>query len=189
MNKHMLALSLFCGTLFASASALAITQTFNGAGTPVAIPDAGNVNTTASAAGPGSPTNITDVNLNVTITHTWAEDVDITLASSNPVVAATPIIQDCGTNGDWTGTNVTFDDQGATPVTCATATNIAGNGPSPLGATVMAAFNGSATAGALSWTLNVADDDAICTGTLNSWSVTVTADEPLPAELTKFSID
>ena len=190
MNKHLIASSLFCGTLLASASAFAVTQTFNGAGTPIAIPDGGNTNSVASAAGPGSPTNITDLDLTVNITHTWAEDIDLTLSSTNPVVAATPILQDCGTNADWTGINVTFDDQAATPITCAAATNIPGGpGQSPLGATVLAAFNGSAAASAVSWTLNVADDDAICTGTLNSWSVTVTVDTPLPVELTTFSVD
>lgn len=190
MNKPSLVLSVFCSTLFASASALAVTQTFAGAGTPTAIPDAGNINSVATAAGPGSPSNITDVNVTVNITHTWAEDIDITLASANPAVAATPLIQDCGTNGDWTGVDVTFDDQAPAAVTCVAATNIPGGaGQSPLGPTVLAAFNGSAAASAMSWTLNVADDDAICTGNLNSWSITVTADNPLPVELTNFSVD
>src|SRR5689334_19571170 len=69
MMKKTLCLSALAGSLFVAASAWAVTATYTGAGTPVAIPDNGNVNTVASAPGPAATTTITDLNLTVNITH------------------------------------------------------------------------------------------------------------------------
>ncbi|MEO8670386.1 MAG: hypothetical protein ABI411_03660 [Tahibacter sp.] len=189
MYKNLFRISVLTGAVLAASGAMAVTATFTGAGTPIAIPDNGNASSTATAAGPAGAASITDVNLNVNITHTWSGDVGLTLAATNPVVAPVAIVANCGTSGDYTGA-ITFDDAAAAPLACVAATNIAtGTFQSPNGATVMAAFNGSAAAGPVTWTLNVADDSAICTGTLNSFSVTVTSDVPVPVELRNFSID
>ena len=51
----------------------------------------------------------------------------------------------------------------------------------------MNAFDGSVSGGV--WTLNVADDSAICTGTLNAWSLTLDGAPPLPVELMSFDVN
>ncbi len=190
MRKTSIQAAVLAAAALAAGAASAVTDTYTAPGTPVAIPDNGNIAVVASAPGPAAGTNVTDVDITVGIAHTWAADIDITLASSNPAVAATTIINDCGGNGDYAGT-VTFDDEAGAPQGCAGGT-IVGNGSvvqSPLGNTVMATFDGAAAVGAMTWTLNVADDSSICTGTLNSFSVTVTSDLPLPVELSTFSVD
>jgi subtilisin-like proprotein convertase family protein len=190
MKMNFFRVSALAAAMVVANGAMAVTATFPGA--PVgAIPDNGVLATAASAAGPAATTNVTDVNLTVNINHTWTDDIDITLASTNPVAAATTIINDCGSNGDYQGGDLVFDDAAAGTLACATAGIMipAGTIQSPNGPTVMAAFNGSATAAPMAWNLTVADDSAICTGTLNSWSVTVTSDAPVPVELSNFSVD
>ena len=51
----------------------------------------------------------------------------------------------------------------------------------------MNAFDGSSSGGV--WTLTVWDDSSICTGTLNSWSLTLDGAPPLPVELVSFEIE
>lgn len=192
MKKNLLPLTAIAGALFAT-GAFAVTATYTGTGTPIAIPDNGSVPVTATAPGPAATTNITDLNLTFNVTHTWAGDIGIALASSNPVVPSTSLVSCTGTgqSGDYTGVNVTLDDAAAAPfVPCPGTANITGGTfQSAVSPTRMAVFNGSATAAPMTWTLTASDDSAICTGTLNSFSVTVTSDAALPVELSKFSID
>ena len=154
---------------------------------PLAIPDAGNINSTLMVVPDGS---ITDANLDVNITHTWNDDIELTLTS--PTIAAQALWNDCGGSSD--NTIVTIDQDAAALNTCPGAGPISGvfqptNGTAaaPVAATgTMDAFNGSMSAG--TWTLNVADDSSICTGTLNSWSITLDGAPPLPVELMNFEI-
>lgn len=193
MNKNLLCLSALSVALLAATSALAATATYTGAGTPIGIPDAGAaVTSTATAPGPAAPTAITDVDVTVGITHTWADDIDISLSSTNPAVAATVLIQDCAGSGDYANT-FTFDDSSPNVQDCTSAgTTVVGSAgtiQSPEGAATLALFNGAVAVGPSTWTLSVADDSSICTGSFDSFSVTVTSDAALPVELSTFSVD
>lgn len=153
---------------------------------PLAIPDNGNVNSTLNFSVNGT---ITDANLTVTITHTWDSDIALTLAS--PSIAAQTLWANCGGSGD-NMTNTVIDNDAAGLANCAFAgAPFTGSfQPTSAGAAAsgsMNAFDGSASGGV--WTLNVADDSSICTGTLNSWSLTLDGAPPLPVELMSFEIN
>ncbi len=148
---------------------------------PLAIPDLGNVNSTLNFTVNGT---ITDANMTVDITHTWDSDVALTLTS--PSVAAQALWSNCGSSGDNL-TNTVIDEDAAGAPNCAFAgAPFTGSFQSP-GVGTMNAFDGSASGGV--WTLNVADDSSICTGTLNSWSLTLDGAPPLPVELMSFEIN
>lgn len=162
---------------------------------PLAIPDATNpgpvpgvVNSTLNFSVNGT---ITDANLTVGITHTWNDDIELRLTS--PSVAAQLLFHDCGGSGD--NFALTVDQDAAGLHTCPNAGPIGGsaqptNGTAgaPVAATgSMNAFDGSMSGGV--WTLNVTDDSNICTGTLDSWSLTLDGPPPLPVELTNFEVE
>ena len=113
-----------------------------------------------------------DVDVTVDITHTWDGDLDIFLIS--PAGTRVELSTDNGSlNDDYTGT--TFDDSALTSIT-------AGSAPftgsfQPEGS--LASVNGEATNG--DWTLEITDDTGGDVGTLNSWSITVSA--PLAGDI------
>lgn len=205
--RKALALSAAALAVVAGSVQLYAAVTVNSTNVPVAIPDNGqttstlSVDTTTVPGGVGFPTPwpMTDVNVTFSITHTWDDDVLVRIAS--PTVAAVTIMQNCGGSGDnFAGT--TIDDAGtAIPGTsCQTALAPVpfsgtfqalqgGSGttvqPAP-NPTALAAFNGAPANG--TWTLTVADDSSICTGTLTAWSVTVNGPAPLPVELQNFDV-
>lgn len=155
---------------------------------PLAIPDNGNVNSTLTFSVNGT---ISDANLTVDVAHTWNDDIELRLTS--PSVAAQLLWQDCGGSGD--NIQVTIDQDAAALSTCPNAGPVTGtvlptNGTAAAPAAAsgtMNAFDGSASGGV--WTLNVTDDSSICTGTLNSWSLTLDGSPPLPVELMNFEIE
>ncbi len=184
--------------LVAGAASLYATVSVASTNVPVAIPDNGSTTSTlvvdnTTVPNPGSvapPWNITDVNVQFSVTHTWDDDVLIQIAS--PAVAAVTIMQNCGGSAD-NFTNTVIDDAGAV-ANCAfagapftgTFQAMQGATPNP-NATALAAFNGTDAFG--TWTLTAADDSTICTGTLTAWSVTLDGASPLPVELTNFSVE
>lgn len=155
---------------------------------PLAIPDAGNVNSTLNFSVNGT---ISDANLTVDIAHTWNDDIELRLTS--PSIAAQVLWLDCGGSGD--NTAVTIDQDAAALSTCPTTGPISGSVRPTDGTTAtpvatsgtLDAFDGSSSGGV--WTLNVTDDSTICTGTLNSWSLTLDGSPPLPVELMSFEIE
>ena len=152
---------------------------------PKAITDNGNINSTLNFAANGT---ITDANLTFSITHTWDDDIEIRLTS--PSVATQLLLNDCGGSGD-NFTNTVIDEDSGNTLNCNqgqgefAAAPFTGSYVSP-GTGTMDAFDGSSSGGV--WTLNVTDDSSICTGTLNSWSLTLAGNSPLPVELSKFKI-
>ncbi len=193
MKKQRLFVLMVCCALvaFGAFRVLAVV-TESSTNVPLAIPDNGNIDSTLTFSVNGT---ISDANLTVNITHTWNADLRLTLTS--PSVAAQILWQNCGGSGDNL-TNTVIDDQAASLAACTFAaapftgsfkptngqTNTA---PTPIAAPgSMTAFNGSASGGV--WTLNVADDSSICTGTLNAWSLTLDGTPPLPVELMTLEI-
>jgi subtilisin-like proprotein convertase family protein len=205
------ALALTAGALAVVAGTVQLyaAVTVNSTNVPLPIPDNASttstlsVDTTTVPGGVGFPTpwNLTDVNVTFSVTHTWDDDVRV---SVNSTAVATPVVlwANCGGSAD-NFANTTVDDAG-TALNPATQCHV-GGAPAPftgnfqalqgggpgtqpptVNATALAAFNG--TAGNGTWTLTVADDSAVCTGTLTAWSVTLDGPPPLPVELQNFEI-
>jgi subtilisin-like proprotein convertase family protein len=195
------ALALTAGALAVVAGTVQLyaAVTVSSTNVPVPIPDNGSatstlsVDTTTVPGGVGFPTpwNLTDVNVTFSVTHTWDDDVLISIASP-AVVTPVTIMQNCGGSAD-NFANTVIDDASATAIDCTftgapfTGTFRAqqGAGPAP-NPTALAAFNGTAANG--TWTLTAADDSAICTGTLTAWSITLDGPAPLPVELQNFGV-
>jgi subtilisin-like proprotein convertase family protein len=188
MKKKLLVPLLTLGVFSLGTVPLFAAVTESSTNVPLAIPDNGNVDSTLNFSVNGT---ITDANLTVDIAHTWNDDIELRLTS--PSVAAQLLYQDCGGSGD--NFQATLDQDAAALSTCPTTGPITGSilptngtGAAPVAATgTLDAFNGSASGGV--WTLNVADDSAICTGTLNAWSLTLDGSAPLPVELMNFEVE
>jgi subtilisin-like proprotein convertase family protein len=197
LMRKALALTAAALAVVAGSVQLYAAVTVSSTNVPQPIPDVGSVNSTLSVdtttvpGGVGFPTpwNMTDVNVTFSITHTWDDDVVVSIAS--PAVAAVQIMANCGGSAD-NFTNTVIDDAGVAancgfagaPYT-GTFQAMQGATPNP-NPTALAAFNGTAANG--TWTLTAADDSAICTGTLTAWSITVNGPAPLPVELQNFDI-
>jgi subtilisin-like proprotein convertase family protein len=112
------------------------------------------------------PTSLTiaDIDVSLSITHTWDEDLNIYLIGplSAPVELST---HNGGSGHGYFGT--TFDDEAATSIT---------NGSPPFSGSFrpegsLSTFDGSNAQGV--WSLHVIDDFQIDDGTLISWTLTL----------------
>jgi subtilisin-like proprotein convertase family protein len=111
---------------------------------------------------------VADVNVDIGITHTWISDLIIEVTSP---AGTSQVIwnQVCGSTDNI---NATADDAGTetfcAPIAAGPIDSVfyppalAGDGP-------LAVFNGETATG--TWTLNVSDNYALDTGTLNQWSL------------------
>ncbi len=191
-NRKLIVPILALALVAVGAAQLFAAVTESSTNVPLAIPDNGNVNSTLNFSVNGT---MTDANLTVNITHTWNADIRLTLNS--PTVAAQILWNNCGQSGDnLTNTVIDNDAAGLSPCTFAAMpftgsfqpTNGQSNGtPVPIAATgSMNAFDTTMSGGV--WTLNVADDSGVCTGTLTAWSLTLDGPPPLPVELMNFEI-
>ncbi len=119
---------------------------------------------------------ITDVNVNIEITHTWVGDLRATLTSPNGSVVelfdrpgTPPSTFGCAGNN----LDVTMDDDAAN--TAADFENTCGNAPAISGSfqsiIPLALFNGENPNG--SWTLNVSDNAGGDTGNITNWSLDI----------------
>ena len=116
---------------------------------------------------------ITDVNLTLDITHTFAADLDVFLIS--PTGTRVELFVGVGGGAD-NFTNTTFDDQAAQSI-------FDGNAPftgsfRPAG--ILATLDGEDPNGI--WQLEITDVFFADQGTLNSWSLTILTDQPSPGE-------
>ena len=108
---------------------------------------------------------IGDLNVQVSITHTW--DGDLTLTLIGPNAQRVTLVNRRGSSGDnFTGT--IFDDQAATAITAGTPPYTGSFRPEQ----PLSVFNGMAANG--TWKLEVNDQAAGDTGTLTAWSIQVT---------------
>lgn len=181
-------------TLAVSAARLYAAVSVASTDVPKPIPDAvgavpGTVSSTLAFVVAGT---ITDANVQFNITHTWDSDVRVTLTGPGGAPGPITLMQNCGGSGD-NFNNTVIDDAGVATGCGFVNAPFAGTFQAQQGAptsapnpTALAAFNTIGSAG--TWTLTAIDDSAICTGTLNAWSLTLNGAPPLPVELTDFDV-
>lgn len=132
---------------------------------PKAIPDfagtPGVVTSTLNVSGFSGV--LTDVNATLDITHPYDSDVIVTLTS--PAGTTVTLINRVGGDGDNFTSTTLDDDYGFNPIASGTAPFSSTFAPS----SPLSAFNGEDPNGV--WTLTVSDNQAVDTGTLNSWSL------------------
>lgn len=140
--------------------------TIASANVPLTISDNTTINSTLAVSGVIGP--LTDVNVKLNITHTYVGDLRLRLVG--PTGVAVTLVDSHGGSGD-NFTNTIFDDQAATLITSASAPFTGTFRPvSPL-----TAFNGLTPNG--TWKLEITDLFSGDTGTLNSWSISITGGE------------
>ena len=118
---------------------------------------------------------ITDLNVNINISHTWIQDLTVTLIGPSPSnTEVILLLEPCGNDDDI---NATIDDSGAI-VSCS------GGVPALSGTFVpsesLAVFNGQNSTG--TWTLRIEDGFNGDGGSLNSWSLNICSVQPLSTE-------
>lgn len=144
------------------------TNTFSNT-TPLSILD--NVAVTSTLSVSGVTNFVTDVNVNLNITHTWDSDLDITLIAPNGTRIL--LISRAGADAD-NFTNTVLDDEAATSVQTGVAPFTGSYRPfQPL--TVLDGLSGTNVNG--TWSLEVRDNATDDQGTLNNWSITMTTGE------------
>lgn len=135
-------------------------------GLPQPIPDQGQLNSTINITGVSAP--VTDVNVTLTISHTFDSDLDVFLIS--PTGTRVELFTDVGGDGhDFNGT--ILDDQAASSIEGGTAPFVGSYRPEGS----LAALNGETANG--NWTLEVNDVVNGDTGSLRAWSISI-SDEP-----------
>ena len=149
---------------FTTGSVSCATTTNN---TPLIIPAAITaVFTGTSTINIPSGSSISDVNVNVNITHTWINDLTVSLTS--PAGTTVQLFsRQCDPNTGINDVNATFDDAGI-PVVCGNSPGISGT---VIPAQALSAFNGQNPTG--NWTLTVRDDFNGDGGSLNSWALNI----------------
>jgi subtilisin-like proprotein convertase family protein len=129
---------------------------------PKAIPANTSVDSTIAVA---DTSIVTDVNVSVTIAHTW--DGDLTLSLIGPNGASVPLSTQHGGSAD-NYTNTVFDDSAATPIASGTPPYTGTFRPDG----VLSALNGIQASG--TWKLRVQDVVTADTGTLMAWKIVLT---------------
>jgi subtilisin family serine protease len=134
------------------------------ANVPVAIPDLSTATSTLSVAGLSGV--VTDVNVNLGLTHTYDSDLSVFLSS--PSGQTVQLLANVGAGGaNFTGT--VLDDE-ATAAIGSAAAPFTGRFK-PQGS--LSDFDGSAPNG--TWKLTVTDNGRYDVGTIRSWSIALTA--------------
>ncbi|MCZ8197591.1 MAG: M12 family metallo-peptidase [Flavobacterium sp.] len=131
---------------------------------PLAISASGTptVNSTLTIPA-GSNVTISDINVTAQITHSWAEDITLTLISPSGTQVQL-VAGQCSNNDNL---NTTFDDSG-TVLACGTNPAIVGT---ILPSQPLSALNGQSSQGV--WTLRVFDTAAGDGGSLTAWSLNI----------------
>ena len=150
--------------------------------TPVSILDEATVTSTITIGGSALEV-VRDVNVTLDITHSWNEDLDVFLIAPNGT--RVELFTDVG-DGVANFTSTTLDDDAATSITSGTVPFTGTFRPEGS----LAVLNGINPAG--TWTVEITDDAAQDTGTLNSWSLQLgvtrefqnTTSTPIPDQTT-----
>jgi len=143
--------------------------------TPLAIPDGVGAQTEGAPAvstlSYGTGLTITDVNVTVTISHTYSDDIRMVLTS--PLGTQVELTAQNGGNAANAYTATIFDDAAATAITAAAAPFTGLFQPE----NALSVFNGEGSFG--DWTLSVYDNWNVDTGSIESWSIEICG-APLP---------
>ena len=131
-----------------------------------AIPDNKSSGVTVTLAFSGGATPISDVTVTLNIKHT--RDADLTAYLISPSGTQVTLFAKVGGSGD-NFTNTTFSDSAATDITAGTAPFTGTFRPSP---GPLSAFDGESANG--TWSLKVTDTRHNNTGTIVSWSLSIT---------------
>lgn len=144
------------------------SATYTAADTPKPIPDQSSVRSNLTVA--GAPGEIIDMNVTLTISHTFDPDLTVNLLSPSGTLVRlfSDVGNTAGTTGNANFTDTVFDDQ---------ATQSINAGRPPFRGTFrpqqpLAAFVGENANGV--WELEILDTAAEDTGRLESWSVSIT---------------
>jgi subtilisin-like proprotein convertase family protein len=137
---------------------------------PLALPDTAATTSTLTVDGLPANATVADVDLTLTIAHPF--DADLVISLIAPDGTPVRLAERRGLSGD-NYTLTTFDDQAAQNV---------GDGVAPFSGSfrpeeALSTLNGKAPGG--QWTLRVEDAGPGDTGTLESWSLRITASAPL----------
>ncbi len=137
-------------------------KTYTSSNVPIAIPDLTTITSTLTVADTGT---IADINVKLSINHTWAADLDIFI--TGPTGTKITLSTDNGGNSD-NYTNTVFDDEAAVTVVGSAAPFTGSFKPEgALSGLDTKAINGT-------WTLTVTDDGTDDIGTLTAWSLEIT---------------
>ncbi|HPR62775.1 MAG TPA: proprotein convertase P-domain-containing protein [Thermoanaerobaculia bacterium] len=149
------------GSYYTFTTGVNVQPTYTATDTPVTIVD--NASVFSTIAVPDNKV-VMDVNVTLTITHTYDSDLDIYLRG--PDGTEVELSTDNGGSSD-NYTNTTFDDEAATPITSGTAPFTGIFRPEGL----LSILDGKIAQG--NWQLRVYDDAGGDTGSIESWSLTL----------------
>lgn len=153
------------------------TTTVTGVDEALPIPDNSSLVTVLPSALPGV---VLDVDLTIDIAHPTADQLDVYLVG--PSGRTVTLTTDNGQQNDDVFAGTTFDDQAAGTPSLPNVRNFTYTNLVPTGAIQpeggMSAFIGEPATGP--WALVVVDDGGGSTGTLRSWSLTLTTLSSLP---------
>ena len=150
---------------FTTGQLICLTQ--NATDTPVNIPIVANTTPFYSSINLTSANLVSDVNVTVDISHTWVNDMTVSLIS--PTGTEIQLVSRPCTNASLLDIIATFDDSGST-LACATNPAISGT-IKPL--QLLSGFNGQPINGI--WKLKVLDPYNEDGGAINSWSLNICA--------------
>ncbi len=158
---------------FAVAAPIAYCRTPN-----LAIPDSNSAGVDDVLNIPAGAGSISDLDIDLVVTHTWVGDLKFTLSNGGAPVAFYDRPGFTGTGFGCSGDNidVLVNDEGTdgdVESQCSNNPATSGNriGGGPPNPTLLTAFDGQPLSG--NWTLNASDNAASDTGTLNSWCLVV----------------
>lgn len=171
--------SLLCLLVCTHVSIGQLVLNYSSDNVPLAIPD-GPAGSVESLLQISDYYLITDVNVILTITHTF--DFDLAIYLEAPDEDVVRLVFHCGGNGE-NFTNTHFDDEASVDICDGSAPFTGSFRPDrPLSLLDGRRNNGT-------WILRVVDDAAIDTGTLQSWSLEMTADTTVGANSPPFASD
>lgn len=165
-------------TVFPFVPATGSCTTYTSTNVPVTIPadlSAGTTPVTSTIVVPGNP-RVADIDVEVDITHTFMQDLDVQLIS--PAGNDNGLFNDIGAatvGGPQTGMKIRFDDEAGSPPfgTFSEPLHL-----QPQSTRRLSFYDGSDAGG--TWTLAIRDDATGDGGTLNGWSITVCEPPPPP---------
>ncbi|WNM19927.1 zinc-dependent metalloprotease [Flavobacterium capsici] len=152
---------------------------YNSTNVPITIPTTANVTVNSTLSVPDTDV-ISDVNVTLNISHTYVNDLTITLIS--PAGTQVKLVQRPCADAELENITATFDDSGI-PLVCQVSPAISGV-VIPL--ETLTAFNGQTMNGI--WTLRVFDQFNLDGGAINGWTLNLCKNTAVPLEVNENSL-